>query len=884
MRRSANQRIRRTIPVLIAAWTFYGGFPVCTQAQVVYEVIDLGTVRGHFAAALSINDAGQIVGWDDASIPEPGPEPWPSPRATLFDPTGAGNNIDLGTLGGGVSEAHSINNAGQIVGQAYDSQGDRRATLFDPSGAGNNIDLGTLGGEDSEATSINYAGQIVGEADNTQGWRRATLFDPTGRGNNVDLGTLGGEGSEATCINDAGQIVGAADNTQGRQRATLFDPTGAGNNVDLGTLGGTSSYAYSINNVGRIVGWAENSQLDRRATLFDPTGAGNNIDLGTLGGDESGANCINDAGQILGWESRGWCNATLFDATGASNNIGLCTLMDPASDWGPGEAHDINNSGWIVGLGMNAQGEIHAILLVPKYSGGSGTAEDPYQIATAEDLMQLGETPEDYDKHFILTADIDLDPNLPGRKVFDRAVIAPDTNDATWEFEGTPFTGVFDGNGHKVSHLTIKGLRRLGLFGQLGDWDAETESEVRDLCVVDVNIVGKHDVGGLVGLNLGRIFSSCCTGTVSGEYWIGIFVGYNIGSISGSYATGALNGHEKIGGLVGLNDGGNVTGCHSTGIVTGSGGSVGGLVGFNSVRFGSPGTITDSNSAGTVTGNGSVGGLIGDNRGAVANSYSVSTVVDTAQSSGFERVGGLVGYNAGGVDNCHSSGEVSGLNLVGGLVGWNRGPLTRCYSTTTVSGGDDIGGLVGSNSEDILACYSTGTVTGHAYVGGLIGNNGSDISYCYSICSVTGNSYVGGLVGSHTGGVTLGGDEIPAFIRDCYSAGVVHSVGIMTGGLVGSNSPWDAGFASNGIVERSFWDIETSGQSDSAGGTGKTTAEMKIASTLLEAGWDFINVWGIGEGQTYPYLRKYSAADVNQDGIVNFLDLCFIAEQWMEEE
>ena len=69
-----------------------------------------------------------------------------------------------------------------------------------------------------------------------------------------------------------------------------------------------------------------------------------------------------------------------------------------------------------------------------KYSGGMGEPNDPYQIATAEDLMLLGDSPEDYDEHFILTADIDLDPNLPGRKVFGKAVI-----DA--------FTGIFDGNG-----------------------------------------------------------------------------------------------------------------------------------------------------------------------------------------------------------------------------------------------------------------------------------------------------------------------------------------------------------------------------------------------------------------------------------------------------
>ena len=104
-----------------------------------------------------------------------------------------------------------------------------------------------------------------------------------------------------------------------------------------------------------------------------------------------------------------------------------------------------------------------------KYSGGTGEPNDPYQIATAADLIALGETPEDYDKHVILTADIDLDPNLPGRKVFDKAVIAPDINETNERrrFDGTPFTGIFDGDGHTISHLTIMGVDYLGMFGEL---------------------------------------------------------------------------------------------------------------------------------------------------------------------------------------------------------------------------------------------------------------------------------------------------------------------------------------------------------------------------------------------------------------------------------
>jgi len=85
-----------------------------------------------------------------------------------------------------------------------------------------------------------------------------------------------------------------------------------------------------------------------------------------------------------------------------------------------------------------------------QYSGGSGTADDPYQIATAADLIALGQTPNDYDKHFILTADVDLDPKLPGCKTFQKAVIAS-------------FGGTFAGNGHTISHLTITGTHYLVL-------------------------------------------------------------------------------------------------------------------------------------------------------------------------------------------------------------------------------------------------------------------------------------------------------------------------------------------------------------------------------------------------------------------------------------
>jgi hypothetical protein len=44
-----------------------------------------------------------------------------------------------------------------------------------------------------------------------------------------------------------------------------------------------------------------------------------------------------------------------------------------------------------------------------------------------------------------------------------------------------------------------------------------------------------------------------------------------------------------------------------------------------------------------------------------------------------------------------------------------------------------------------------------------------------------------------------------------------------------------------------------------------------------------VEIWNIGENQTYPYLRVYLAGDINKDGIVNFKDFAFVALQWMEE-
>ncbi len=198
-----------------------------------------------------------------------------------------------------------------------------------------------------------------------------------------------------------------------------------------------------------------------------------------------------------------------------------------------------------------------------KYAGGSGTADDPYQITTAADLIGLGETPEDYDKSFILTDDIDLDPNLPEGKVFDKAVVGS-------------FTGVFDGNGHTISHLTIKGGGYLGLFG-----DIRIGAEIKDLGIADVNITASDDyAGGLAGSNGGALTACHTTGVVTGRTDVGGLVGENWGTVAQCYSACAVSGDNGVGGLMGANSNGTVSNCYSNGPVRGTGRN-GGLMAYN---------------------------------------------------------------------------------------------------------------------------------------------------------------------------------------------------------------------------------------------------------------------------------------------------------------
>ena len=217
--------------------------------------------------------------------------------------------------------------------------------------------------------------------------------------------------------------------------------------------------------------------------------------------------------------------------------------------------------------------------------------------------------------------------------------------------------------------------------------------------------------------------------------------------------------------------------------------------------------------------------------GFALNGAEISNVgLADADITGFKKVGALVGKNDNStVSCCWSSGIVRGLesgginSRVGGLAGMNTNNslMVKCYSTANVtSGAWQVGGLSGYNGHGsvVIDCYAMGDVTGLAKVGGLVGDN------CYP-----------------EGG----------YVMSCYSTGRVTGHG---GGLIG--------YAFNGgVTYDSYWDTETSGRLSSYGGTPKTTEEMMQEATFVN--WDFNDVWGIIEGETYPFFWwEVSGADL----------------------
>lgn len=283
-------------------------------------------------------------------------------------------------------------------------------------------------------------------------------------------------------------------------------------------------------------------------------------------------------------------------------------------------------------------------------------------------------------------------------------------------------------------------------------------------------------------------------------------------------------------------------------------------------------------------------GLFGlvDGNARIENVVLKNPQVDITGAGGSgDGIGPLAGFLVNGVvDNCSVlGGSISSDYRVGGLVGLcdENGLISNCSSSANVSGHADVGGLVGSSYYGQIArCYAVGNITGTGstgtsyWQGGLVGSNyyGS-IDDCYATGDVTGVYFVGGLTGENRGPVT-----------NCYAIGSVSGTSNNVGGLIGYESV-------AGTVVGCFWNTETClPATSSPAGTGKTTAEMQMESTFINAGWDFVSettngvedIWKICEATNYPKLSRQiplSGDFVCPDG-VDYIDFAYLADRWLD--
>lgn len=267
---------------------------------------------------------------------------------------------------------------------------------------------------------------------------------------------------------------------------------------------------------------------------------------------------------------------------------------------------------------------------------GTPAAISWVDIETVDDLLALAKAAdaETLGKNYRLKADLNLkDTPFNGIGSADQ-----------------PFTGMFDGQGHTISHVTVNAPEgeNAGFFNVIKG------ATIRDLKLVDVEITGKTNVGGLVGSARVQLDSSDLSKNVA-----------NL--IGGCSVSGTVTGTKNVGGLVGLNEGKTdpktlfsiasaVDKCAASVTVNGKE-MTGGLVGKNG------GTITKSSSGGTVKGDTTTGGLVGDSSGDIYDSHTSCTV------AGSSHTGGFVGFSDGAVKDCYSIGGVSGTDYTGGFAG-----------------------------------------------------------------------------------------------------------------------------------------------------------------------------------------------------------------------
>ncbi len=444
---------------------------------------------------------------------------------------------------------------------------------------------------------------------------------------------------------------------------------------------------------------------------------------------------------------------------------------------------------------------------------GSGTATDPYQVATAKQLAEITSCNDGaHYKYYIQTANINILPTSNGSQdgwndtnsgnlnsSGGWVPIGDSNSDSNLFTSHNPFFGSYDGHNYNISGLTIeRASTNQGLFG------ATTHSEVKNLVLGDVNGIISSSVKASNQNNIGALIGESGYTNISNVSvsHVDVQAGSNVGGISG---------YLYYSNLEDVTYRGNISALGSA--LAAAGGIAGNVSQSNVHRATVEATIQGDldNGDGTWSGASYVGGIAGEDwySSLIATKF-------TGEVNASNQSGGIAGYGGcatiasaefnGQVRGSYGQGNNYSPGDIGGIVGyWEEGQIRKVIMNGDISvtldsadeGTLNIGGVAGYleySSVTDAAVYgntvvssSGGSTSRNSDVGGVVGGADSGVavsdSFVKGNVTTTDTQFVGGIVGYDYYGVAVSGSRFEGqVVNTMTAAGQTYAY---VGGLIG---------------------------------------------------------------------------------------------------
>ena len=369
------------------------------------------------------------------------------------------------------------------------------------------------------------------------------------------------------------------------------------------------------------------------------------------------------------------------------------------------------------------------------YDGGDGTPENPYQIATPEQLALLAQQTNNGtggDACYILTEDICL------------------SGDSLWMPIGgndTNFTGVFDGDNKTITGMNISNLNYGGLFGYTNG------ANIKNVIIHEAQINVCKFAGMVVGMAIDTKISDCTVDGMLDSYNGASYVGGIVGKVM-------INNDEYI----------IIKNCINNAVVKGT--EAGGIVGIVEINDGSilfDNCVNNNEIYGKIF----AAGIVGDGSSTIKNCSNYASI-----NASISAAGGIVGQNhSGDIINCYNYGAVIGRSAGGIVANAQQSMISCCGNLGDIIGTFKnnahifVGGITASEGV-ISDCFNRGNlaaipdgnaVPNDVYIGGITASSTSNIHNCYNTGSIDHSYYPNGCYG-----IIVGPAQDDEQISNCY--------------------------------------------------------------------------------------------------------------------